>query len=189
MKPYVGQTVHYVARGSADGRFAPACRAAVLTEVGAWVTGNIDTDPDMRNRVLTQHWDPNACGVVVLNPTGQFFHPSSDSGCRHDTGSPAGSGTGAHCPVRDRTYPGGTWHHLENAEAPPAGRVEVPVIDEAMVADAPPQVSVLANTIGYVLADRRVAITADDAIAAAKRLVSQGLVNPTPSSKPENTEG
>lgn len=30
-KPSVGDTVHYVARGSADGVFKPECRAAIIT--------------------------------------------------------------------------------------------------------------------------------------------------------------
>lgn len=49
--PSVGRIVHYVARGSADGRFPSACRAAVVTEVG---TGEV-------------------VSLAVLNPTGVFF--------------------------------------------------------------------------------------------------------------------
>lgn len=72
----------------------------------------------------------------------------------------------------------------------PPGQVSVPVNDEALVADASAEVSTVANSIGYALASRGVAITADDAIAAAQRLIAQGLVNPTfPSDKPEKTEG
>lgn len=51
--PSVGRTVHYVARGSADGVFKQVCRAAIITEV---------------------------CGstvmLAVLNPTGIFFGES-----------------------------------------------------------------------------------------------------------------
>ncbi len=36
-KPAGGRIVHYVARGSADGVFPPACRAAILTEVRSYV--------------------------------------------------------------------------------------------------------------------------------------------------------
>ncbi|QBI56790.1 hypothetical protein [Streptomonospora litoralis] len=55
-QPRVGATVHYVARGSADGRFPPVCRAAVVTAAG--------------------HYDGLATTVdlCVLNPTGLFFH-------------------------------------------------------------------------------------------------------------------
>jgi hypothetical protein len=49
--PEVGLTVHYVARGSADGRFARVCRAALITEV----------DHD------------ELVGLAVLNPAGLFF--------------------------------------------------------------------------------------------------------------------
>lgn len=190
MKPFVGQTVHYVARGSADGRFPSVCRAATVTEVGAWVTSDIETDPDGRNRVVQQHWNPHVVGLVVHNPTGQFFHASSDGGCQHDTGSPVTDCPGAYCAVRDRTYPGGTWHHLREVDADPAGQARVPVYDESLVADAPAEVSTLANSIGYALASRGVAITADDVIAAAERLIAQGLVHPpAAASKPENTEG
>jgi hypothetical protein len=51
----------------------------------------------------------------------------------------------------------------------------VPVTDSEVVNSASPEVSVLANTIGYALAERGVEFTADDAIAAAQRVVDQGL--------------
>lgn len=51
----------------------------------------------------------------------------------------------------------------------------VPVVDSEAVGGASPEVSVLANTIGYALAERGVTFTADDAIAAAQRAVDQGL--------------
>jgi hypothetical protein len=50
-RPTVGRVVHYVSRGSADGVFAPACRAAVVTEVDA----------------------NDEVGLAVLNPGGLFF--------------------------------------------------------------------------------------------------------------------
>jgi len=50
MKPTVGRIVHYVARGSADGKFPPVHRAAVNAEV-----------------------IPGAVHLVVLNPQGIFF--------------------------------------------------------------------------------------------------------------------
>ena len=53
MKPTVGRIVHYVARGSADGKFPPVCRAAVVAEV-------YDSEPTY-------------AGLAVLNPSGIFF--------------------------------------------------------------------------------------------------------------------
>jgi hypothetical protein len=31
--PTIGRTVHYISRGSADGQYPPACRAATVTAV------------------------------------------------------------------------------------------------------------------------------------------------------------
>lgn len=63
MKPTVGRIVHYVARGSADGKFPKVCRAAQITEVDG--KGHI--------------------GLIVANPTGLFFHPIADGGgCPYD---------------------------------------------------------------------------------------------------------
>jgi hypothetical protein len=53
--------------------------------------------------------------------------------------------------------------------------LHVPVLDQEAVKGASPQVSVLANTIGYAFAERGVEFTADDAIAAAQRVVDQEL--------------
>lgn len=50
-QPVVGDVVHYLSRGSADGVFPPVCRAAVVTEV--------QTD--------------FCVSLAVLNPTGLFF--------------------------------------------------------------------------------------------------------------------
>lgn len=83
-QPAVGDTVHYLSHGTPvreDGSqaFPPACRAAVVTEV--------DVDA------------PNLVGLMVANPTGQFFHPLAAGGCAHDEG---------------HVY-GGTWHWPERA--------------------------------------------------------------------------
>lgn len=56
-KPSIGRIVHYVAPGSADGRFPPAHRAAIVTETFTPVPG--DGEPAIK--------------VCVLNPTGIFF--------------------------------------------------------------------------------------------------------------------
>lgn len=61
MIPSVGRIVHYKSRGSADGVYEPACRAAVITD--------ICEDPD--------HSDPGTqcVALTVLNPEGLFIHP------------------------------------------------------------------------------------------------------------------
>lgn len=68
MRPLIGRVVHYVSRGSADGRFPPACRAATVTEV-----------------------DGTTVGLCVQNPTGLFFHPLSDGGVSYAANSQAGT--------------------------------------------------------------------------------------------------
>ena len=86
MKPTVGRVVHYVARGSADGRFPSVCRAADVTEV---------VDPKTMPGDITDE----RVGLMVKNPTGLFFHSLADGGCLHDEAGKAG-GTW-HWPERD----------------------------------------------------------------------------------------
>lgn len=57
--PRIGQPVHYMARGSADGVFGPVCRAAIVTEVHI-------LEP------VPEHGVPYV-SLAVLNPTGLFF--------------------------------------------------------------------------------------------------------------------
>jgi len=64
-QPSVGRVVHYVSRGSADGVFAPACRAAILTAVGP------EDDADL----------------CVFNPTGLYF----DQGLKHNESKTPGT--------------------------------------------------------------------------------------------------
>lgn len=66
--PSVGRAVHYVARGSADGKFPKACRAATVTEMG----------------------EVGVVGLMVANPTGLFFHSLADGGCAQDEEGQAG---------------------------------------------------------------------------------------------------
>jgi hypothetical protein len=75
--PSVGDGVHYVARGSADGRFLKTCRAALVTEVDV---------------------DGVIVGLCAVNPTGFFFHPLSDGGCTYEAN--AGTGGTWHWPER-----------------------------------------------------------------------------------------
>jgi hypothetical protein len=82
--PSVGRIVHYVSRGSADGKFPSVCRAAVITEVNT----------DLSNREVAS--------LCVLNPTGMFFDerlPFREPGFDTDRLKP--------------TYVGGTWHWPE----------------------------------------------------------------------------
>lgn len=55
--PSVGRIVHYVSRGSADGRFPSVCRAALVTSVAEPGSG----------------WSPLLASLSVHNPTGLFF--------------------------------------------------------------------------------------------------------------------
>lgn len=85
--PRVNMVAHYVSHGTPirpDGTqaFPARCRAAIITEV----------DPDDSRRV----------GLMVVNPTGVFFHSLADGGCQYDNG-----GT-------DREWKGGTWHRLDD---------------------------------------------------------------------------
>lgn len=64
VRPSVSRDVHYLARGSADGVFPPACRAATVTEV--------------------DEGDPDRVGLCAVNPTGLFFHPLAVGGCTLD---------------------------------------------------------------------------------------------------------
>jgi hypothetical protein len=65
----LGDAVHYVARGSLDGKFPPTCRAAIVTEREEAFTPEVD-------RV----------GLAAINPTGLFFHALSDGGCVRGSG-------------------------------------------------------------------------------------------------------
>lgn len=87
--PSVGRVVHYVARGSADGKFPKACRAADVTEV-----------PERVNQPGGTDWDLDTIGLMVKNPTGIFFHSLADGGVPYD---------GSEDPA------GGTWHWPERA--------------------------------------------------------------------------
>jgi len=91
-RPAIGRWVHYVARGSADGAFAPACRAAMVTEV--------DDNGDL-------------VGLLVANPTGLFFHPLAAGGCAHHAGDVGPTHNGD--TITDLSYPGGTWHWPDHA--------------------------------------------------------------------------
>jgi hypothetical protein len=101
--PSVGRIVHYVSRGSADGKFPATCRAAVVTEVA---------EPEQ----------PRLVSLAVLNPSGLFFDqliPYDDGqGAPGNADCPNAPHTGPfkYCPACPWTAPhlaGGTWHWPE----------------------------------------------------------------------------
>lgn len=109
--------VHYVSHGTpvkSDGTqaYRSVCRAAVVTEVGAWVTDAVryrGTETEPVQRIVEQHWDENAVGLMVFNPTGLFMH-SLNHACPRDD-----------LPPRDKIvhgerleYAGGTWHRSDD---------------------------------------------------------------------------
>lgn len=93
--PSVGRAVHYVSYGTPGGEYSSVCRAATITEVGAWmdtlVSGGIGLDGDAKRRTVEQEWSPQACALEIHNPTGLFFNT-----CHHN---------------EDKTP--GTWHWPE----------------------------------------------------------------------------
>lgn len=92
--PTVGRMVHYRSYGTPGGEYQPQCRAAVITEVGSWVDGEVTPTGD-GTRTVEQTWYEEAVGLSVQNPTGLFF----DRGILH--AEPADHPDG---------LPGGTWH-------------------------------------------------------------------------------
>lgn len=64
------------------------------------------------------------------------------------------------------------------ADAAHGRTFEVPTGAERAVKDASPEVSRLANSIGFALAERGVKFTAADAIASAQRVLDQMEVKP-----------
>lgn len=101
LAPRVGDVVHYVSYDTPSGEYAPACCAAVVTEVSAFVS--------------SATWTPHV-GLAVLNPTGVFFRTLAGGGCVHDPGEVPGADDDDDPPdaiattARRRTYLGGTWH-------------------------------------------------------------------------------
>lgn len=106
--PSVSRDVHYVSYGTPGGEFPSVCRAAKVTEV----------DPA----------DPARVGLVVLNPTGLFFHPLAAGGSKHHDGSgqpadpactaPHEGGPHRYCSCgwTEPTLRGGTWHWPERVD-------------------------------------------------------------------------
>lgn len=66
---------------------------------------------------------------------------------------------------------------------------ELPVTDQSVIDSASPEVSRIANCVGYALAERGVKFTADDTFAAAHSLVNQGLAAADDHPTEESTDG
>lgn len=103
----VGDRVHYVSYGTPGGEYTSKCRAAVVAEVGQWVTV-MTTEPKSFSlsegrpiRNLEQWWFDDAAALVVLNPTGLFFNAAGSVTARHS----------------EAEHDGGTWHTMEACDA------------------------------------------------------------------------
>jgi hypothetical protein len=102
-RPTVGRIVHYVSHGTPvldDGTqiFPSRCRAALVTEVGVWITvDTTEAESYSRSegrpiRHVEQWFYSDAVQVAVVNPTGAMYHH-----CKHD----------------EVDHAGGTWHWPE----------------------------------------------------------------------------
>ncbi len=107
MVPSVGRIVHYVSYGTPNGEYQAECRAAVITEVGQWVTvAETAADSYSRSegrpiRTVEQWYYSDAVALTVFNPTGVFFNGAGPVACKYHEPTP-GSGPA-----------GGTWHWPE----------------------------------------------------------------------------
>lgn len=108
--PLVGSTVHYVSYGTPGGEYTRQCRAATVTEVGAWRT--VETiDAGEGARILRQERDKLALSLEVHNPTGLFFNERVE----YCPGEISEERTGL---CADQSYCGGSWHHVVIPAAP-----------------------------------------------------------------------
>jgi hypothetical protein len=91
--PKIGDIVHYMAHGSADGTYPMTCRAAIVTDV--------------------DQADPRSVSLCVFNPEGIFLKAGVVLATR-DRDEPTQT-RGAQC--TDGTgwwyVAGGTWHHRD----------------------------------------------------------------------------
>lgn len=105
-KPSVGRTVHYVARGSADGVFPVACRAALITVV-----------PDDGPRS-----EESGVSLAVFHPDGLLFahgvpyNDGAEVAGEPDCAEKSGHGSPFRycgCGWSEAKLRGGTWHWPE----------------------------------------------------------------------------
>lgn len=114
--PRLNQAVHYRAFGTPGGEYPPACRAAIITEVGAWVANGEPQETqegEQRYRLVPQRWDPAACTLFVANPSGMFLNgpiPRHEPAREMVVRSDGSEGPG-------RIYLGGTWHSMAGCDA------------------------------------------------------------------------
>lgn len=92
-KPSVGRDVHYVSRGSADGVYAPVCRAAKITELGEDLGDLLPAAVGSGGDPLEYDGPVEPVSLIVFNPGGVFF----DHDVSHDESDKLG----------------GTWHWPE----------------------------------------------------------------------------
>lgn len=110
-KPSVGRIIHYVSYGTPGGEYRSQCRAAVVVEVGQWITIKSVEEIPGEQRTVHQVWEADACALSVLNPTGVFFNGAGGVACQFDEGSDHLDADGKKLPWR--SYRGGTWHWPE----------------------------------------------------------------------------
>jgi len=76
MNPKVGDTVYYMARGSADGKFPKKNRAAIITDIRVKEIPFLDEKGNKTSGPLTKE----QVRVAVINPEGLFFSDWLDQG-------------------------------------------------------------------------------------------------------------
>ncbi len=112
--PRLGLAVHYRSYGTPGGEYPPVCRAAVVTEVGGWVTDRTEEFEGVpARRSLHQVWESQACALHVTNPSGVFLDGPI---ARHEPPVQRltlGDGT----ETDGRLYRGGTWHATDGCTA------------------------------------------------------------------------
>lgn len=102
-RPPLGDPVHYVAFGTPKGEYSSVCRAAIVTEVGQWVTVKTEVPESYSRsegrpiRSLEQWFYDDAVALFVMNPTGVFLNGAGPVSCKHETPG-------------DGPLSGGTWH-------------------------------------------------------------------------------
>lgn len=104
--PDLGDRVHYVAHGSADGTHPRACRLALVTGVGGWIADEVRALPDAPStrRVVVESWRIDAVAAHVLTPGGWFVHEALS----YDPGRTGEQGDPVLC--TGRLHRPGTWH-------------------------------------------------------------------------------